>query len=151
MGRSYTEKVWLSGLPNRYSKQQHYTRQEPRTYNLMQLLTVLGELLSQNCAAVAPTCWQCSAPCTREKVSAPRLGQLVAQNNVVSALKTWRRCAIRGGTTALPNYYPFGRNATKRPKTQQSAGKAMATVFWDVHGIIHIDNLEKGKSITIQY
>ena len=36
-------------------------------------------------------------------------------------------------------------------KMQQLADKVMATVFWDVHGIIHIDYLEKGKKNTAQY
>ena len=39
----------------------------------------------------------------------------------------------------------------KRPKTQQSAGKVMASVFWDAHGIIYIDYLEKGKYINSDY
>lgn len=39
----------------------------------------------------------------------------------------------------------------KRPKTQQSAGKVMASVFWDARGIIFIDYLEKGKTITAKY
>ena len=34
----------------------------------------------------------------------------------------------------------------KRPKSQQSAGKIMASVFWDAHGIIFTDYLEKGNS-----
>ncbi|GFU16288.1 mariner transposase [Nephila pilipes] len=38
-----------------------------------------------------------------------------------------------------------------RPKTQQSAGKVMASVFWDTHGVIFIDYLEKGKSINSDY
>ena len=36
----------------------------------------------------------------------------------------------------------------KRPKTQQSVGKVMASVFWDAHGILFIDYLEKGKTIN---
>ena len=38
-----------------------------------------------------------------------------------------------------------------RPKTQQSAGKVMASVFWDAHSIIYIDYLEKGKYINSDY
>lgn len=44
-----------------------------------------------------------------------------------------------------------GESAPKRPKTQESAGKVMASVFWDSHGIIFIDYLEKGKTITGAY
>lgn len=39
----------------------------------------------------------------------------------------------------------------KRAKTQQSAGKVMANVFWDAHGIIFIDYLEHGRTITGPY
>lgn len=41
--------------------------------------------------------------------------------------------------------------APKKAKTIPSAGKVMATVFWDSKGIILIDYLEKGKTITGQY
>jgi hypothetical protein len=36
----------------------------------------------------------------------------------------------------------------KRGKTQQTAGKVMASVFWDVRDIIFIDYLEKGQTIN---
>ncbi len=39
----------------------------------------------------------------------------------------------------------------KKAKTVKSAGKIMATVLWDGHGIILIDYLEQGKIITGQY
>lgn len=44
-----------------------------------------------------------------------------------------------------------GESRPKRPKTQQSAGKVLATVFWDTKGIIFIDYLQKGKTITGEY
>lgn len=44
-----------------------------------------------------------------------------------------------------------GESATKKAKSVPSAGKVMATVFWDARGIIFIDFLEKGKTITGQY
>ena len=44
-----------------------------------------------------------------------------------------------------------GESRPKRPKTQQLAGKVMASVFWDVHGIIYIDYLERGKYINSDY
>lgn len=39
----------------------------------------------------------------------------------------------------------------KRAKTQQSAGKVMASVFWDANGIIFIDYLKKGTTINSDY
>lgn len=44
-----------------------------------------------------------------------------------------------------------GERAPKKAKTVISAGKVMATVFWDAQGIIFIDYLEKGRTITGQY
>jgi histone-lysine N-methyltransferase SETMAR len=44
-----------------------------------------------------------------------------------------------------------GESAPKKAKTIPSAGKVMATVFWDSQGVIHLDYLEKGRTITGQY
>jgi [histone H3]-lysine36 N-dimethyltransferase SETMAR len=44
-----------------------------------------------------------------------------------------------------------GESAPKKAKTVLSAGKVMATVFWDSQGIILVDYLKKGKTITGQY
>jgi hypothetical protein len=39
----------------------------------------------------------------------------------------------------------------KREKTQRSAGKVMASVFWDARGIMFIDYLEKAYTINNEY
>lgn len=44
-----------------------------------------------------------------------------------------------------------GERPPKKAKTVLSAGKVMATVFWDTKGIIFIDYLEKGKTINGEY
>ena len=44
-----------------------------------------------------------------------------------------------------------GESASKRPKTQQSAGKVIPSVFWDTNGVIFIDDLEIGRTITAAY
>src|SRR5436190_23921294 len=44
-----------------------------------------------------------------------------------------------------------GEPAPKKAKTVFSAGKVMATVFWDSHGVILIDYLQKEKTITGAY
>ena len=45
----------------------------------------------------------------------------------------------------------IGKRRPKWPKTQTSAGKILATVFWDPHGILFIDYLEKGRTINSEY
>ena len=44
-----------------------------------------------------------------------------------------------------------GESCPKQPKTQTSAGKVLATVFWDAQGILFIDYLEKGSTINSKY
>ena len=39
----------------------------------------------------------------------------------------------------------------KKTRSVPSAGKVMASVFWDAEGIFFIDYLEKGKKITGEY
>jgi hypothetical protein len=39
----------------------------------------------------------------------------------------------------------------KKTRSVPSAGKVMASVFWDAEGIFFIDYLEKGKTITGEY
>src|SRR5438034_6852539 len=39
----------------------------------------------------------------------------------------------------------------KRPKTQLSDGKVLASVFWDARGILFIDYLKQGKTINSEY
>ena len=41
-----------------------------------------------------------------------------------------------------------GETRARRLKTQMSAGKVLAFVFWDAHGILLIDYLEKGRTIN---
>lgn len=44
-----------------------------------------------------------------------------------------------------------GSSAPKKAKAVLSAGKVMASVFWDAKGILFIDYLEKGKTINSAY
>ena len=44
-----------------------------------------------------------------------------------------------------------GESRPKRPKTQQWAGKVMASVFWDMHVILFIKYFKKGKTINSDY
>ena len=44
-----------------------------------------------------------------------------------------------------------GESAPKKAKTVPSTGKVMATIYWESHGIILMDYLQKGKTITGGY
>lgn len=43
------------------------------------------------------------------------------------------------------------REPPKKAKTVASASKVMATIFWDARGIIFIDYLQKGKTVSGEY
>jgi histone-lysine N-methyltransferase SETMAR len=64
--------------------------------------------------------------------------------------------------TWIPHYTPESKwlskqwteascSAPKKTRSVPSAGKVMALVFWDAEGILFIDYLEKGKTITGEY
>ena len=44
-----------------------------------------------------------------------------------------------------------GKSCPKWPKMQTSAGKVLASVFWDVQGILFINYREKGRIINSEY
>ena len=44
-----------------------------------------------------------------------------------------------------------GSSAPKQVKSERSAKKIMASIFWDAKGVLLIDYLEKGKTINSEY
>ena len=44
-----------------------------------------------------------------------------------------------------------GESCSKRPNTPTSADNVFASVFWDTQGILLIDYLEKGRTVTSDY
>ena len=65
--------------------------------------------------------------------------------------KTWIHHYTPETKRSSAEWTAVGERRPKRPKTQQLAGKVMVSVFWDVHGILFIDYLEKGKTINSDY
>ena len=62
--------------------------------------------------------------------------------------ETWVQHSTPETNEQSKQWIEAGGSTSKWPKTQQSAGKVMATVFWNMYGMIHINYLEKGKKIT---
>lgn len=65
--------------------------------------------------------------------------------------ETWLHHYTPESNRQSAKWTAYGESNPTRGKTQQSAGKVMASVFWDTHGIIFIDYLEKGKTINSDY
>ncbi|KAF8789505.1 Histone-lysine N-methyltransferase SETMAR like protein [Argiope bruennichi] len=80
----------------------------------------------------------------------------------LSEIKTFLHRNVTMDETWIHHYTPDSKRSSaewkaadksgsKRPKPQKSAGKIMVSVFWDEHGILFIDYLEKGKTINSEY
>lgn len=69
----------------------------------------------------------------------------------VTVDETWIHHYTPESKRASAEWRCEGESRPKRPKTQQSAGKVMASVFWDSHGILFIDYLKKGQTINSDY
>ncbi|KMQ82022.1 mariner transposase, partial [Lasius niger] len=69
----------------------------------------------------------------------------------VTVDKTWIHYYTPETKEQSKQWISPGQRAPKKAKTVPSAGKVMATIFWDSRDIIFIDYLEKGKTITGQY
>ncbi|KAL7725918.1 hypothetical protein ACLKA6_000684 [Drosophila palustris] len=65
--------------------------------------------------------------------------------------ETWIHHFTPESNRQSAEWHAAGESRPKRPKTQQLAGKVMASVFWDAHGIIFIDYLQKGQTINSDY
>lgn len=94
----------------------------------------------------------------RERVRTSELNLKKFQSNPKEFLRryitvdeTWIHHYTPESQQQSKEWVPEGGSRPKRPKTQQSAGKVLATVFWDEHGIVLIDYLETGKTITGEY
>ena len=64
---------------------------------------------------------------------------------------TWIHYFTPESNQQLGEWTATGESRSKWPKIQTSAGKVLATIFWDVQGILFIDYLEKGRTINSEY
>ena len=62
--------------------------------------------------------------------------------------ETWIHHYTRESKRSLGEWTAVGEKRPKLQKTQMWAGKVMAHVFWDPHGVLFIDYLEKGETIN---
>ena len=69
----------------------------------------------------------------------------------VTMNETWIHHYTPGTKRSSAEWTAAGESHPKRPKAQHWAGKVMASVFWDPHGILFIDYLKKGKIIKSDY
>lgn len=65
--------------------------------------------------------------------------------------KTWLHRFTPKSSTVSHKWTARDEPNSKRGKTQQSAGKVIASLFWDARGIICIDYLEKRKNTNANY
>jgi len=109
------------------------------------------------CARWVPRLLTADQKCTRIKISEQCLERFNKKKNLILCvgLLLWMILWFTI-THQNPN---SSQNSGEKPVVQRqkktrsvpSAGKVMASVFWDAEGILFIDYLEKGKTITGPY
>ena len=65
--------------------------------------------------------------------------------------ETWIHYFTPESNRQSAEWTAVGESRPKRPKMQTSAGKVLASVFWDALGILFIDYLEKKRTINSKY
>jgi histone-lysine N-methyltransferase SETMAR len=65
--------------------------------------------------------------------------------------ETWIHHYTLESTEQSKQWRKAGCSVPKKIRSVPSAGKVMASVFWDAEGILFTDYLEKGKTITGEY
>lgn len=70
---------------------------------------------------------------------------------IVTGDETWVHHFEPESKQESMQWHKKGTPPPKKFKVSESAGKLMATVFWDCEGILLIDYKEKGRSITGEY
>jgi histone-lysine N-methyltransferase SETMAR len=65
--------------------------------------------------------------------------------------ETWIHLYTPESKQQSKQWTEVGCSAPKKTRSVPSAGKIMASVFWDAEGILFIDYLERGKTITGEY
>jgi len=65
--------------------------------------------------------------------------------------ETWIHHCTSESKQQSKQWTEAGSSAPKKTSSVPSAGKVMTLVFWDAEGILFIDYLEKGKTMTEEY
>ncbi|QQP40773.1 Putative mariner transposase [Caligus rogercresseyi] len=69
----------------------------------------------------------------------------------VTVNETWIHYNAPETKQQLKQWVLKGESAPKKAKVGLSANEVMATVFWDARGVIHIDYLQKGRTMNGEY
>jgi len=72
-------------------------------------------------------------------------------HRIVTVDKTWCHHYTPESKRASKEWRGKDEECPVKAKTQPSAGKVMATVFWDYKGVLHIDFLHDRKTINAAY
>jgi hypothetical protein len=93
--------------------------------------------------------------CTRMKISEQCLERCNKNrtdfvHRFITMDETWIHHYTPESKPQSKQWTESGCSAPKKTSSVPSAGKVMAWVFWDAEGILFIDYLEKGKTVTVE-
>src|SRR6476469_4497342 len=70
------------------------------------------------------------------------------KQRIVTGDETWLHCWDPDTKQESMQWKHVGSPPPRKARTQALAGKVMATIFWDTQGVILIDYLPQGSTIT---
>jgi len=108
------------------------------------------------CARWVPRLLTADQKCTRMKISEQCLERFNKNktefvHRFITMDETWIHHYTPESKQQSKQWTEAGCSAPKKTMSVPSAGKVMASVFWDAEGILFVDYLEKGKTITREY
>jgi histone-lysine N-methyltransferase SETMAR len=118
---------------------------------------ILHELdMKRLCARWVPRFFTADRKRTRMKISEQCLERFNKNktdfvHRFVTMDETWIHYYTPESKQQSEQWTEAGCSAPEKTRSVPSAGKVVASVFWDAEGILSIDHLEKGKTITGEY
>jgi len=108
------------------------------------------------CARWVPCLLTAEQKCTRTKISEQCLERFNKNKTdfvrrIITMDETWIHHYTPESKQQSKQWTEAGCSAPTQTRSGPSAGKVMASVFWGAEGILFIDYLEKGKTITGEY
>jgi histone-lysine N-methyltransferase SETMAR len=108
------------------------------------------------CARWVPRLLTADQKCTRMKISEQCLERFKKNktdsvHQFITKDETWVHHYTPESKQQSKQWTEAGCSVLKKTRLVPSAGKVTASVFWDAEGILFIDYLDKGKTITGKY
>ena len=103
-----------------------------------------------------PGCWEINKKTARVQISETLLAHCEEEGDafihrIVTCDETWVHHYTPETKRASKEWRGMGEECLVKAKTRLSAGKVMATVFWDFKGVLLVDFLHARRTVNVAY